>query len=70
MEKTVKDSQSPAASYERTGCEDCLKTRSNRLVNKLSTSTSSKSCKPVEVKQSEDQSGEQARENSIQSRHI
>ena len=25
MEKIVKESQSPAASYERTGCEDCLK---------------------------------------------
>ena len=36
MEKIVKDSQSPAASYERTGCEDCLKTRSSsKLVNKL-----------------------------------
>ena len=36
MEKIVKDSHSPAASYERTGCEDCLKTRSSsELVNKL-----------------------------------
>ena len=34
-EKTVKDSQSPAASCERTGCEDCLKARpSNEPVNK------------------------------------
>ena len=36
MENMFKDSQSPAASYERTGCEDCLKTRcSSKLVNKL-----------------------------------
>ena len=35
-EKIVKDSQSLAASYERTGCEDCLRTRSSsELVNKL-----------------------------------
>ena len=27
VEKIVKDSQSPAASCERTGCEDCLKAR-------------------------------------------
>ena len=36
MENIFKDSQSPAASYERTGCEGCLKTRcSSKLVNKL-----------------------------------
>ena len=36
VEKIVKDSQSPAASYERTGCEDCLETRSSsELVSKL-----------------------------------
>ena len=29
VEKIVKDSQSPAASCERTGCEDCLKARSS-----------------------------------------
>ena len=27
VEKIVKDSQSPAASCERTGCEDCFKAR-------------------------------------------
>ena len=30
VEKIVKDSQSPAASCERTGCEDCLKTRPSK----------------------------------------
>ena len=35
MEKVVKDSQSHTASCERTGCKDCLKTRSSsELVNK------------------------------------
>ena len=35
VEKIVKDSQSPTASCERTGCEDCLKARpSSEPVNK------------------------------------
>ena len=35
VEKIVKDSQSPAASCEPTGCEDCLKARpSSEPVNK------------------------------------
>ena len=35
VENIVKDSQSPAASCERTGCEDCLKARSiSEPVNK------------------------------------
>ena len=35
-EEIVKDSQSLATSYECTGCEDCLRTRSSsELVNKL-----------------------------------
>ena len=36
MEKIVKDSQSLTASFERTGCKGCLKTRSSsELVNRL-----------------------------------
>ena len=36
VEKIIKDSQSHAASCERTGCKDSLKTRSSsELVNKL-----------------------------------
>ena len=36
VEKIIKDSQSHAASCERTGCKDCLKTGSSgELVNKL-----------------------------------
>ena len=36
VEKILKESQSHAASCERTGCKDCLKTRSSsELVNKL-----------------------------------
>ena len=36
VEKIVKDSQSPEASCERTGCEDCLKARpSSEPVDKL-----------------------------------
>ena len=81
MGQVVKDSQSPRRSFERTVrtiIEDCLKARPSREpVNKSNS---------VEVKQSkiiiehraeketdrpaEDQSGEQARENSIQSQHI
>ena len=36
VDNTLKDSQSPAASCERSGCEDCLKARlSSELVNKF-----------------------------------
>ena len=44
VEMIIKHSQSHAASCERTGCKDGLKTRSNsKLVNKLRTNMSSKS---------------------------